>query len=64
MDAEGFQPQPATKQFATETRQILSELGFEDERIDALVASGVTARRSCTRGILYDAAKRQGVVQA
>ncbi len=42
MDAEGFQPQPATKQFATETRQILSELGFEDEQIDALVASGVT----------------------
>ena len=42
MDAEGFQPQPATKQFATETRQILGELGFEDEQIDALVATGVT----------------------
>ncbi len=42
MDGEGFQPGRATEPFATETRPILRELGFEDAEIDNLAAREVT----------------------
>ncbi len=40
----GFLPPAATPPFATETSQILGELGFSETDIDALVDAGVTAR--------------------
>ncbi len=39
---DGFQQPPATKPFASETREILAELGFDESQIDSLVGSGVT----------------------
>ena len=42
LDQDGFQVVAATARFASETRAILAELGFDDARIDGLVAEGVT----------------------
>ena len=42
MDADGFRSMPATAPFATETRPILRELGFEDAEIADLAAAKVT----------------------
>ena len=42
LDRDGFQQAPATKPFATETREILAELGFEATAIDEFVELGVT----------------------
>ena len=42
LDGGGFVPAPATAAFASETRAILEELGFDDEDIDGLIDSGAT----------------------
>lgn len=42
LDQDGFQQPPATEPFASETREILAELGFDDSQIDGFVDSGVT----------------------
>lgn len=42
LDVDGFQVVGATARFASETRSILTELGFDDAAIDGLVAAGVT----------------------
>ena len=42
LDQDGFRKPPATKPFASETREILSELGFDDSQIDGFVDAGVT----------------------
>ena len=42
LDEDGFQPQQATPPFASQTREILTELGFEEAEIDELVESGAT----------------------
>jgi crotonobetainyl-CoA:carnitine CoA-transferase CaiB-like acyl-CoA transferase len=42
LDRAGFRQASATKPFASETRDILSELGFVDSQIDAFLESGVT----------------------
>ena len=42
LDEDGFQPQQATPPFASQTREILTELGFEEAQIDELVESGAT----------------------
>ncbi len=42
LDEDGFQPQQATPPFASQTREILTELGFEETQIDELVESGAT----------------------
>ena len=42
LDQDGFRKPPATKPFASETREILAELGFDDPQIDGFVDSGVT----------------------
>ncbi len=42
LDRDGFQQPPATKPFASETREILSELGFEQAQIDEFVQAGLT----------------------
>ena len=42
LDQDGFRKPPATKPFASETREILSELGFDDSQIGGFVDSGVT----------------------
>ncbi|MXY85919.1 MAG: CoA transferase [Chloroflexi bacterium] len=42
LDQDGFRQPPATKPFASETREILSELGFDDSQIDGFVDAGVT----------------------
>ena len=42
LDGAGFQPGGATPAFASETRAILGELGFDAAQIDALVAAKVT----------------------
>ncbi|HEV8471811.1 MAG TPA: CoA transferase [Methylomirabilota bacterium] len=42
LDGGGFQPGGATPAFASETRAILGELGFDAAQIDALVAAKVT----------------------
>ena len=42
LDEDGFQARPAMVPFASETRGILVELGFDDAEVDALIANGVT----------------------
>ena len=42
LDQDGFQQPAAAKPFASETREILAELGFDDSQIDGFVDSGVT----------------------
>ena len=42
LDKVGFQQQPPSQPFASETRDILDELGFGDSQIDGFVESGVT----------------------
>ena len=42
LDEDGFQQAPATRPFASETREILGELGFDGSQIDGFVQSGVT----------------------
>ena len=42
LDEDGFQPQQATPPFASQTREILAELGFEEAEIDELVESSAT----------------------
>ncbi|HJP49973.1 MAG: CoA transferase [Pseudomonadales bacterium] len=42
LDGNGFQPQGATQPFATETRSLLSELGFTTGEIDNLIKQNVT----------------------
>ena len=42
LDQAGFQQPPATKPFASETRSILGELGFDESQIDEFVDLGVT----------------------
>ena len=42
LDDDGFRPQKAAAPFASQTRPILRELGFEPPRIDALIAAGAT----------------------
>ena len=44
LDSGGFRPAPPTAAFGSETNALLDELGFSAERIDALVAAGVTHR--------------------
>ena len=40
MDDDGFRPGPPTAPFASETRPLLAELGFDDSAIDDLIADG------------------------
>ena len=42
LDQDGFQQPPATRPFASETREILGELGFDASEIDGFVDEGVT----------------------
>ena len=42
LDEQGFQQPKATKPFASETRDILGELGFNQSQIDGFVESNVT----------------------
>ena len=42
LDESGFQQAPATKPFASETREILGELGFDEVQVDDFVNSGAT----------------------
>ena len=42
LDQTGFQQPKPTKPFASETRDILAELGFEGSQIDSFVEAGVT----------------------
>lgn len=42
LDEDGFRQAPATKPFASETRDILAELGFDGAQIDQFVKSGAT----------------------
>ncbi len=42
LDRDGFQQPPATRPFASETREILGELGFAEAQIDGFVEAGVT----------------------
>ena len=42
LDEHGFQQPSATRPFASETREILTELGFDASRIDNWVSAGVT----------------------
>jgi formyl-CoA transferase len=42
LDEGGFQTVGATPRFATETRRILGELGFNDGQVDKLIADGAT----------------------
>ncbi len=42
LDGEGFQAQNATAPFATETRSLLLELGFDGDQIDDLIDQNVT----------------------
>ena len=42
LDQDGFQQPPATRPFASETREILGELGFDGSEIDGFVEQGVT----------------------
>jgi crotonobetainyl-CoA:carnitine CoA-transferase CaiB-like acyl-CoA transferase len=42
MDGDGFQPGAPTPPFASETRAILGELGFDAAAIDALLREKVT----------------------
>ena len=42
LDENGFQPQEPTPPFASQTREILQELGFDNNQIDTLIAEGAT----------------------
>ena len=42
LDGDGFRPREATAPFASETRDILAELGFADAEADALIEAGAT----------------------
>ncbi len=42
MDGKGFVPAPATPPFGSEARTILTDLGFSDADIDAMLRDGVT----------------------
>lgn len=42
MDGGGFQPAPPTPLFGSETRALLSELGFTEAEVSSLLADGVT----------------------
>ena len=42
LDEDGFQAGPAMAPFASETRSILAELGFDDAEADALIANDIT----------------------
>jgi crotonobetainyl-CoA:carnitine CoA-transferase CaiB-like acyl-CoA transferase len=42
IDGEGFRPAKPTSRFASETRQLLGELGFSSATIDDLIGRGVT----------------------
>ena len=42
LDESGFQPQEPTPPFASQTREILTELGFNEDQIDTLIAEGAT----------------------
>ena len=42
LDETGFQPPGVTAPFASETRALLAELGFDDEQVDGFIDSGVT----------------------
>jgi crotonobetainyl-CoA:carnitine CoA-transferase CaiB-like acyl-CoA transferase len=43
LSATPFRPAPASPAFARDTRKVLSEVGYTDEEIDELIASGVAA---------------------
>ncbi|MYE81356.1 MAG: hypothetical protein F4X36_05825, partial [Gammaproteobacteria bacterium] len=45
LDGDGFRPREPTPAFASETRELLGELGFADSETDALVEGGVTRER-------------------
>ena len=45
IDGDGFKSCEATKPFASETRTLLDEIGFEDAEIEALLAADVTRVR-------------------
>jgi len=45
LDGDGFQPQGATAPFATETRALLTKLGFTGEQVDDLIGQGITIER-------------------
>jgi len=42
LDGEGFVPALATAAFASETRELLGSLGFDEDDIDDLISSGAT----------------------
>ncbi len=42
LDEDGFRPPSATAPFASETRALLTELGFDGGQVDGLIESGVT----------------------
>lgn len=42
LDDGGFQPQPVTAPFATETRTLLAALGIAPDDVEALITAGVT----------------------
>ena len=42
MDGQGFRSREATQRFASETRELLEEIGFSDPEIDDLLAAKVT----------------------
>ena len=42
IDGDGFKPRQATAPFATETRDLLREIGFSDTEIEGLIAAKVT----------------------
>ena len=42
LDGDGFRPRRPTASFASETRDILGDLGFDESETNALIAAGVT----------------------
>jgi len=41
LDGDGFRTNPPARPFASETRSVLRDLGFEDDTIQQLIASGI-----------------------
>ena len=45
LDGDGFRPREPTAAFASETRDVLAELGFSEPETNALIEAGVTRER-------------------
>ena len=45
LDGDAFKAQGATAPFATETRALLSELGFTGDQIDRLISQNITREK-------------------